>query len=129
MRHQIVSVSGVYATSHIPHFLSHIPHYCRIYPTFHFLASHIPHFCRIYPTTEIVIIIIKIIIIIIIIIIITAQGNLLANNSDPTTITRNSGVFWAMNMSSSFIGNTLAFFLFKVDVITWDEDVILKIIF
>jgi len=48
----------------------------------------------------------------------TAQGNLLANNSDPTTITRNSGVFWAMNMSSSFIGNTLAFFLFK------DEDVI-----
>ena len=46
-----------------------------------------------------------------------SQGNLLANNSDPTTITRNSGVFWAMNMSSSFIGNTLAFFLFKVGVI------------
>jgi len=43
----------------------------------------------------------------------TAQGNFLANNSDPTTITRNSGVFWAMNMSSSFIGNTLAFFLFR----------------
>ena len=42
------------------------------------------------------------------------QGNVLANNSDPTTITRNSGVFWAMNMSSNFIGNTLAFLLFKV---------------
>ena len=41
------------------------------------------------------------------------QGTFLANNSDPSTITRNSGVFWAMNMSSSFIGNTLAFFLFK----------------
>jgi len=48
----------------------------------------------------------------------TAQGNVLANNSDPTTITRNSGVFWAMNMSSNFIGNTLAFLLFK------DEDLI-----
>ena len=41
------------------------------------------------------------------------QETFLASNSDPSTITRNSGVFWTMNMSSSFMGNTLAFFLFK----------------
>merc|ERR1712154_697038 len=43
----------------------------------------------------------------------TAQGFLLANNSDPETITRNSGIFWAMNMSSGFIGNLIAFLLFN----------------
>ena len=42
-----------------------------------------------------------------------AQGTFLANNSNPKTITRNSGIFWAMNMSSAFAGNTFAYFLFK----------------
>jgi len=59
----------------------------------------------------------------------TAQGNFLANNSDPTTITRNSGVFWAMNMSSAIIGNLLAFFLFRgVTDIPEDKKNILAII-
>jgi len=50
----------------------------------------------------------------------TAQGTFLANNSDQKTITRNSGIFWAMNMSSAFIGNLFAYFLFK------DEELIQK---
>jgi len=50
----------------------------------------------------------------------TAQGTFLANNSDPKTITRNSGVFWAMNMSSALAGNLFAYFLFK------DEEFIYK---
>jgi len=45
----------------------------------------------------------------------TAQGFILTNNSDPDTITRNSGIFWAMNMSSGFIGNLIAFLLFNGD--------------
>ena len=36
----------------------------------------------------------------------------MANNSDENTITRNSGIFWAMNMSSNIIGNLIAYFLF-----------------
>jgi len=43
----------------------------------------------------------------------TAQGTVLSHNSDPGTITRNSGVFWAMNSSSQFIGNLFAYFVFK----------------
>ena len=39
----------------------------------------------------------------------------MANNSDPETITRNSGIFWAMNMSSGFIGNLIAYLLFNGD--------------
>jgi len=42
----------------------------------------------------------------------TAQGTFMANNSDENTITRNSGIFWAMNMSSNIIGNLIAYFLF-----------------
>ena len=49
-----------------------------------------------------------------------AQGTFLANNSNSKTITRNSGIFWAMNMSSAFAGNTFAYFLFK------DEEFITK---
>jgi len=45
----------------------------------------------------------------------TAQGYIMANNSDPETITRNSGIFWAMNMSSGFIGNLIAYLLFNGD--------------
>jgi len=43
----------------------------------------------------------------------TAQGTFLANNSDKKTITRNSGLFWAMNMSSAFWGNLFAYVLFR----------------
>jgi len=50
----------------------------------------------------------------------TAQGTFLASNSNQKTITRNSGIFWAMNMSSAFIGNLFAYFLFK------DSDLIEK---
>ena len=43
----------------------------------------------------------------------TAQGTFLSYNSDEGTITRNSGVFWAMNTSSTCIGNLFAYYLFK----------------
>jgi len=43
----------------------------------------------------------------------TAQGNILALNSDKETITRNSGIFWALFASSGFIGNLFVFFGFK----------------
>jgi hypothetical protein len=39
----------------------------------------------------------------------TAQGIFLSNNS----VTCNFGVFWAMNTSSTFIGNLFAYYLFK----------------
>ena len=35
----------------------------------------------------------------------TSLGTFLSNNSDMRTINRNSGVFWAMNQSSIFLGN------------------------
>ena len=43
----------------------------------------------------------------------TAQGNFLTLNSDPGTMTRNSGVFWAMLQMSMLIGNTFVFFAFQ----------------
>ena len=43
----------------------------------------------------------------------TAQGTFLSNNSDARTVTHNFGVLWAMNTSSTFIGNLFAFYLFK----------------
>lgn len=43
----------------------------------------------------------------------TAQGTFLANNSLPSTITRNSAIFWAMSMSSLLIGNLQCFFMFQ----------------
>ena len=43
----------------------------------------------------------------------TAQGTFLSNNSDARTVTRNFGVFWAMNTSSTFIGNLFAYYQFK----------------
>ena len=48
----------------------------------------------------------------------TAQGNFLTLNSDPSTMSRNSGVFWAMLQMSMLIGNTFVFFAFagKTDI-------------
>ena len=43
----------------------------------------------------------------------TAQGNFLTLNSDPSTMSRNSGVFWAMLQMSMLIGNTFVFFTFQ----------------
>ena len=43
----------------------------------------------------------------------TAQGNFLTLNSDPNTMSRNSGVFWAMLQMSLLIGNTFVFFTFQ----------------
>ncbi|ODN05433.1 UNC93-like protein MFSD11 [Orchesella cincta] len=42
----------------------------------------------------------------------TAQGSYLAICSDETTMSRNSGVFWAILQSSMFFGNTFVFFAF-----------------
>ena len=41
------------------------------------------------------------------------KGNFLSLNSDDSTISRNSGIFWAMSISSSFIGNTFVYFQFQ----------------
>jgi len=43
----------------------------------------------------------------------TAQGNFLTLNSDSETMSRNSGIFWAMLQMSMLIGNTFVFFQFR----------------
>ncbi|XP_067617752.1 UNC93-like protein MFSD11 isoform X2 [Eurosta solidaginis] len=43
----------------------------------------------------------------------TGQGNFLARCSDVSTISRNSGVFWALLQSSMFFGNIFVYFQFK----------------
>lgn len=43
----------------------------------------------------------------------TAQGNFLTINSEPETMSRNSGVFWAMLQTSMLVGNTFVFFQFR----------------
>ena len=43
----------------------------------------------------------------------TGQGNFLTLNSDETTMSRNSGIFWAMLQFSMVIGNTFVFFQFQ----------------
>ncbi|KAJ8983849.1 hypothetical protein NQ317_016454 [Molorchus minor] len=43
----------------------------------------------------------------------TGQGNYLTINSSPSTISRNSGIFWAMLQLSMFIGNLFVYFAFK----------------
>jgi MFS family permease len=43
----------------------------------------------------------------------TAQGNYLTLNSDDATMSRNSGIFWAMLQLSMVIGNTFVFFQFQ----------------
>ncbi|XP_066138123.1 UNC93-like protein MFSD11 [Euwallacea fornicatus] len=43
----------------------------------------------------------------------TGQGNYLTLNSNEQTISRNSGIFWAMLQMSMFIGNTFVFFVFR----------------
>jgi len=42
----------------------------------------------------------------------TAQGNFLSLNSDDDTISRNSGIVWAMLQCSIFIGNIFVYFMF-----------------
>ena len=46
------------------------------------------------------------------------QGTFLSHNSDKVTMTRNSGIFWAILKLSGVIGNLSSFFLFR------DEDLI-----
>ncbi|CAG9771130.1 unnamed protein product [Ceutorhynchus assimilis] len=43
----------------------------------------------------------------------TGQGNYLALSSTQATISRNSGVFWAMLQMSMFVGNTFVYFVFR----------------
>lgn len=43
----------------------------------------------------------------------TGQGNYLTLNSTPATISRNSGIFWAMLQFSMFIGNIFVYFTFQ----------------
>ncbi|XP_063234386.1 UNC93-like protein MFSD11 isoform X2 [Bacillus rossius redtenbacheri] len=43
----------------------------------------------------------------------TGQGNYLTLNSDSETISRNSGIFWAMLQASMFFGNLFVFFKFQ----------------
>ncbi|XP_022911255.1 UNC93-like protein MFSD11 isoform X2 [Onthophagus taurus] len=43
----------------------------------------------------------------------TGQGNYLTLNSSSATISRNSGVFWAMLQASMFFGNLFVFFQFQ----------------
>ncbi|KAK5642293.1 hypothetical protein RI129_008460 [Pyrocoelia pectoralis] len=43
----------------------------------------------------------------------TGQGNYLTLNSTPATISRNSGLFWALLQMSMFIGNVFVFFQFR----------------
>ncbi|KAG8236565.1 hypothetical protein J437_LFUL017021 [Ladona fulva] len=43
----------------------------------------------------------------------TGQGNYLTLNSDSSTMSRNSGIFWAMLQSSMFFGNLFVYFQFQ----------------
>ncbi|CAB3373110.1 Hypothetical predicted protein [Cloeon dipterum] len=43
----------------------------------------------------------------------TGQGSYLILNSDSQTISRNSGIFWAMLQCSMFFGNTFVYFVFQ----------------
>ncbi|KRT85162.1 membrane transporter, partial [Oryctes borbonicus] len=43
----------------------------------------------------------------------TGQGNYLTLNSTPATISRNSGIFWAMLQASMFIGNLFVYIQFQ----------------
>jgi len=43
----------------------------------------------------------------------TGQGNYLTLNSDSMTISRNSGIFWAMLQASMFFGNLFVYFQFQ----------------
>eukprot|EP00095_Tigriopus_kingsejongensis_P001318 snap_masked-scaffold249_size238305-processed-gene-0.10 protein:Tk01318 transcript:snap_masked-scaffold249_size238305-processed-gene-0.10-mRNA-1 annotation:"unc93-like protein mfsd11" len=61
----------------------------------------------------------------------TAQGNFLTVNSDGGTMTRNSGIFWAMLMSSNLIGNTFVYFQFRglEDIDTHTRGVVTIVLF
>jgi hypothetical protein len=49
------------------------------------------------------------------------QGNFLAINSDPTTVGRNAGIFWALYQMSGVLGNAFVLVLFRsVEVIDPD---------
>ena len=41
-----------------------------------------------------------------------SQGAFLTLNSEPETMQRNSGLFWAMMQSSMLVGNTFVYFQF-----------------
>lgn len=43
----------------------------------------------------------------------TAQGSFLSKCSDETTISRNSGIFWAMLQMSMFFGNIFVYYQFQ----------------
>ncbi|XP_050544006.1 UNC93-like protein MFSD11 isoform X2 [Daktulosphaira vitifoliae] len=43
----------------------------------------------------------------------TGQGTYLTLNSDPTTMSRNSGIFWALLQMSMFLGNTFVYFVLR----------------
>lgn len=43
----------------------------------------------------------------------TSQGNFLTLNSSPTTMTRNTGIFWALLQGSTIFGNTFVYFEFR----------------
>ena len=43
----------------------------------------------------------------------TAQGNFIALNSDTDTISRNSGIVWALFQTSTFLGNSFVYFMFN----------------
>lgn len=51
----------------------------------------------------------------------TGQGNYLARCSDPQTISRNSGIFWALLQCSMFFGNIFVYFQFQ-DKTSIDSD-------
>lgn len=43
----------------------------------------------------------------------TGQGNYLSKCSNTSTISQNSGIFWAMFQMSLFLGNTFVYFVFQ----------------
>ncbi|XP_052262604.1 UNC93-like protein MFSD11 [Dreissena polymorpha] len=52
----------------------------------------------------------------------TGQGNFLTTNSDSETISRNSGIFWALLQFSLLFGNAYSYFVLKgAQVISTDE--------
>ncbi|CAL4072875.1 unnamed protein product [Meganyctiphanes norvegica] len=55
----------------------------------------------------------------------TGQGNYLTLMSDQETISRNSGIFWAMLQSSFLFGNLFVFYMFRgLEIIDYDTRVI-----
>ncbi|XP_078349107.1 UNC93-like protein MFSD11 isoform X2 [Oculina patagonica] len=53
----------------------------------------------------------------------TGQGNFLTINSTPETISRNSGIFWALLQCSLLFGNMYVYFQFKAETQTISDSV------